>query len=141
MSHMQVCDWTNVKGHLTSLGVLLLPEVHHFWVEIEESSASPAVPCHPSASAPGSSPAPGTPGPHQLSPPCRQLSPAAGRRRLAVYPGTDRKNIAPEGKHGNISSRGTGDSGGLRQGEIFYYSQQSGVLRSPRPRYRGGSQR
>ncbi len=76
----------------------LLTAVHSVCSEREESSASPAVPCHPSASLTlhfRQLSAPWEPWTLPAEPPCRQLFPMAGRGRLALYPGTDRKNTSP----------------------------------------------
>lgn len=76
----------------------LLTVVHCVWSESEESSSSPAVPCHPSASLTlhfRHLSAPWEPWALPAEPPCPQIFPMAGHWRLALYPGTDRKNTSP----------------------------------------------
>lgn len=86
------------RGHWTSLGV------SHYWLwsfvsaQSEESSASPAVPCHPSASLTlhfRQLSAPWEPWALPAEPLWRQLFPMAGHWRLTLYPGTDSKNTSP----------------------------------------------
>lgn len=78
--------------------ISLLTVVHCVCSQTEETSSSPAVPCHSSATLAlnvRQVSAPWEPWALPTEPPCRQLFPRADCRRLALYSGTDRKNTSP----------------------------------------------
>lgn len=120
----------------TARSLSLLTVVPCFCLECEESSTSPAVPCHPSVSLTlhfrQLLPPHGSPGHCQLSHPVESSFPwLATDGSLCTLEQTGRTHHPWRQVWEHFIIERTDDSSGWRQVDIFYYSQPSKGVRSP----------